>query len=477
MGYVCYAQNNNIKTEAVNASYTIDSKEYDFGNIPDNGGLAEHTFVITNISTTPLVIKQVVSSCGCTTTDWIRLPVPPQEKGYVKASFDPKGRIGRFEQNVTVYINNLDPLELTVKGTVVEGDESTAEKFPLFTASETAHDFGVIGERDGYAEHVFRFKNTGDAPLVVSQVYASCGCTRPEWTRNPVPPGGEGIIVLAYDPKGRPGYFNKSATVYTNEDRGYKRYKLTITGTVVDKTKAPPVNYPDTLAGVALEAKKLIYGDFVRNQENRNSLHIKNYNSGSVYLSLENVPDYITVECPDSLKSGQSSEIAVTIDGVKTAGKRGRITDRLLFSVKDPAGNILGKETLSVTVNYIDDFTKLSPLESINAPHLDIQNTVVEFGQVKKGFLGTGGSATQKILLTNTGRSDLTIHSLTSEDNRIQLPDMKGKIIAAGASLPVKVVVKAKELDTANIDTDMYIVCNDPKGPIRLIKITAQKKE
>jgi hypothetical protein len=102
---------------------------------------------------------------------------------------------------------------------------------------------------------------------------------------------------------------------------------------------------------------------------------------------------------------------------------------------------------------------------------------MIDFGKIKNGFLGMGGNAVKEIVLTNTGKSDLTIHSLTSEDNRVKLPEIKEKVVAAGASMPVKATIKVKELEFADIDTDIYVVCNDPKGPIRMIKITAQKEK
>jgi hypothetical protein len=473
-----YAQNKNITKEAAKASFTIDSKEHDYGNIPENGGLATHTFVITNTGATPLVIKNAVPSCNCTTPDWTREPIPPQKNGFIKASYDPKGRIGAFDRNIAVYIDNSDPVQLTVKGTVVAGDENTAEKLPVFTAIETSHDFGTIGENDGFAEHIFKFKNTGTAALVINRVQVTCGCTKPQWTSVPVLPGEEGNIIIAYSPKGRLGHFNKTATVHTNEDNNYKQHKLTITGTVIARPTDPPmVKYTDTVGGLGIEYKNLIYNNFAQNQENRKFLHIKNYTPETVYLSWNNIPDYITINCPDSLKGEWPGEFTITIDGRKTADKRGRITDNLPFTVKDRTGKILSEETLTVTVNYVDDFKQLSPLESVNAPHLDIQNTMIDFGKIKKGFLGLGGNGTKEISLTNTGKSDLTIHSISSEDKRVKLPDMKKKVIAAGTSLPVKATIKAKYLESADIDTDIYVVCNDPRGPVRMIKITAQKEK
>ena len=78
------------------------------------------------------------------------------------------------------------------------------------------HDFGKFYEQDGEVSVEFKFTNTGDAPLLITNVQAGCGCTRPTWTRTPVEPGESGVILVMYNPRGRPGAFNRAITVTTN---------------------------------------------------------------------------------------------------------------------------------------------------------------------------------------------------------------------------------------------------------------------
>jgi hypothetical protein len=461
----------------VKATFTVDKTEFDYGNIPENGGLANHTFTITNTGSAPLVIKQVVASCGCTTPDWTKDPIAPNKTGEIKVAYNPAGRAGAFSANVAVYCENADPVQLTIKGNVGKANANEAPKLPVFSPEEALHDFGTIGENDGYAEHIFKFKNTGDAPLTVNRILTSCGCTKPEWTETPLEPGQEGIIIITFNPKGRLGNFNKSATVYTNEDNGYKRHKLTITGTVVEKPSDPFATYIDTVGGVGIEAKDLIYKNFNPEKTNRKAMYIKNYNAETVYFSWENVPEYVSVNAPDSLKAEWPGEISVIIDGTKTTEKRGRTKDSFKWNIKNRDGKLLGSGNITATVNYIDDFKQLSPLQGVNAPHLEIKNNQLAFENVKTGFLGLGGTANKEFILTNTGKSDLILHSVSSDDGRVHLPELSGKTVKAGESLNVRVTVKAKELLDSNIEDDIYVVCNDPKGPVRMIKVTAIKNK
>ncbi len=82
---------------------------------------------------------------------------------------------------------------------------------------KTTHDFGKFSEAQPSQECTFKFTNTGDAPLVINQAVASCGCTVPNYTKEPVAPGKTGQIKVTYNGKGKfPGHFKKSITIRTN---------------------------------------------------------------------------------------------------------------------------------------------------------------------------------------------------------------------------------------------------------------------
>ena len=93
------------------------------------------------------------------------------------------------------------------------------------------HDFGTIKESSGKVSTVFTFTNLGDSPLIVTKVEASCGCTTPEWTREPVAPGEQGHIKVTYDPTNRIYFFERSLTVFSNGNPS--KIILTIQGTVI----------------------------------------------------------------------------------------------------------------------------------------------------------------------------------------------------------------------------------------------------
>ena len=115
------------------------------------------------------------------------------------------------------------------------GIASAQEKSAVIVVEgDVTFDFGDIKEADGPVTHVFKIKNTGEAPLVVTKVVASCGCTSPDWTKEPIAPGKNGEVKVTFDPTGRPNTFAKTISIYSNGKTG--SYLLTIKGNVIPKS-------------------------------------------------------------------------------------------------------------------------------------------------------------------------------------------------------------------------------------------------
>jgi len=114
------------------------------------------------------------------------------------------------------------------------GMAKAQERAAVISAIDSAvFDFGNVKEADGPVSHVFKLKNTGEAPLVITSANASCGCTTPEWTKEPIAPGKSGEIKVTYNVVGRPGQFTKTINVVSNVKTG--TYVLTIKGNVIPK--------------------------------------------------------------------------------------------------------------------------------------------------------------------------------------------------------------------------------------------------
>lgn len=88
---------------------------------------------------------------------------------------------------------------------------------PEIKFDKTVHNFGTFSEKTPVQTAVFAFTNIGKAPLIINQAIASCGCTIPSYTKEPIMPGEKGTVKVTYNGKGKfPGHFKKSITIRTN---------------------------------------------------------------------------------------------------------------------------------------------------------------------------------------------------------------------------------------------------------------------
>lgn len=130
---------------------------------------------------------------------------------------------GDSEKKIAALESRLAEMEagktITAKPTATAAAKTPDVKpegpIPSFEWTGTEHDFGTINEND-VVDYTYTFKNTGESPLIIESVRPSCGCTAPNWTKTPIPVGGEGSVDVKFDSKGKPNANNKTVTVTAN---------------------------------------------------------------------------------------------------------------------------------------------------------------------------------------------------------------------------------------------------------------------
>ena len=104
----------------------------------------------------------------------------------------------------------------------------------LALLDSSSFDFGTINE-GGIVEHTFNFKNEGTYPLIINNITSSCGCTTPEWPRDPVLSNETSSIKVRFDSKNKSGPQAKTITVYANTEPS--NFELRLIGIVNSVTK------------------------------------------------------------------------------------------------------------------------------------------------------------------------------------------------------------------------------------------------
>lgn len=104
--------------------------------------------------------------------------------------------------------------------------DAAASKFPVLTFDKTEHDFGEI-EAKTNVETVFSYTNTGEAPLVITDIKSSCGCTVPQdWSKEPLAPGEKGQFTVKFNGSGK-NKVSKTVTITANTEAGKETVKIT----------------------------------------------------------------------------------------------------------------------------------------------------------------------------------------------------------------------------------------------------------
>lgn len=155
---------------------------------------------------------------GSTTAQEKTTEQKPKKKLFQKANKEVK-EINNSDQPIKVkekaeQQNTVPSVIKDMKET--ETPEAPAEDAPVFEFMEESFDFGseiIDGEK---VTHKFSFTNVGPTPLIIEKVKASCGCTTPNWPKQPIAPGATGEITATYNSKGRIGKFNKAIRITSN---------------------------------------------------------------------------------------------------------------------------------------------------------------------------------------------------------------------------------------------------------------------
>jgi hypothetical protein len=333
--------------------------------------------------------------------------------------------------------------------------------------SATEHDFGTFKEEAGRQTFDFLVTNTGTDPLVIQNVVASCGCTTPEWTKQPIPAGSKGKITAIYDPKDRPGVFNKTLSVYTNSKP--EIVTLIIKGEVTPREKTVEELFTFLVGSVRFESQNLAFTNVKKTGKKIRIMQLVNTSTVPVKVEFDGLPAHLTIKAnPETLKPGQKGLVEGTYDATKNPGW-GSVYDMVKIKLNGvPQENAY----YSVSANLVEDFSSLSKEAMANAPVFKIASTTVDLGKIK--------SSTQndvEFKFTNEGKSDLMIRHIkaTCGCTAIQQGN-QGVGIKPGESSSIKAVF-SPGTSPGKVTKSIYVYTNDPKNSEVVLMLNADVEQ
>lgn len=219
-------------------SFKFKTESFDFGDV-EEGPQATYKFEFTNVGDQPIIITNAQASCGCTTPDWTKEPIPPQGKGFIQATYNTQGRIGAFNKSITVYSNAVEPTKVMyIKGIVYTKEnmpitytKEQLEASPIISVNKLSHNFGKV-EKNQKVSTSFKVTNSGKSDLKINNVTSGCNCTSYTIDKEVIKPNESATMTISYTPRGNNEVMD-IASVLTN-DITKKSVKIELNATVVE---------------------------------------------------------------------------------------------------------------------------------------------------------------------------------------------------------------------------------------------------
>ncbi len=329
---------------------------------------------------------------------------------------------------------------------------------PHFSFEKEVYDFGTFKEEDGIQKYQFKFKNTGKMPLVISDIKASCGCTSPEWSKAPVAGGKDGFIKVTFDPKDRPGVFNKTITITSNSDEPTKVLK--IKGKVIARPRTTKDNYPHKAGALRLKSNHIAMTRIAHNAEKSSEIIIFNPTNKPSTVIFDKLPKHITLSQKKVLVPSKK-EVSVEIKyNAKLKKDWGFSTDMIYMIVDGERGSNI----LRVSAEIYEDFSSLTEQQKLNAPRIKVDKKMLDMGEMKAGELKK-----YQFKLSNTGKSDLIVRKINVSCG-CTATKLSNNTIKPGASETLDITFNSKGLSGKQMKT-ISVISNDVKQPKTILRL------
>lgn len=327
---------------------------------------------------------------------------------------------------------------------------------------ETVHNFGAFSEDDGRVECAFRVVNEGDEPLTILAARASCGCTVPSYSREPIAPGDTARVMVSYNPTGRPGKFSKGVTVDLSDQQ---RTRLMVEGTVIGAQNTVRSRYPVEAGPLKLRGTQLPFGTVKKTSTASAIFDVYNASDRPVVPHWENVPDFVSVTAiNDTIAPGEQNAYSFVIYPQRTP-LYGVATAEAQFCVP-------GQEPVAVGLAAIieEDFSTLSDRELADAPKIHLSEQRVDFGTLGHE------PVSRTITVGNLGKNPLVLRRVYTAEKGVEIK-VSQKQVKRGGKAEIVLTVHPDQLPSHHpLNAPVQIVTNDPDQPLTMVRLVGLRQ-
>lgn len=332
---------------------------------------------------------------------------------------------------------------------------------PRFTSSTEMYDFGQIEWKHPVTVQ-YSITNTGNQPLVLTEVEPDCACSVARWTKTPIAPGAKGVVDVTFDAEAL-GRFNKSVAIYTNAQPHLVYLKFN--GEVVQEIKDFTKTHPYLIGQIRIDKNSLDFPDVQAGEKPVIHVGVVNLSERPYEPVLMHLPPYLQTEVkPNVLQKGEKGIITVTLNPERLTGLG--LTQASVYLARF-AGDKVGEENeIPVSAILLPDFSGMTETERANAPAVKLSTTELDMGAA----LAKKSKAHQDIVITNTGRSPLQISKLQVFHPAVGV-SLKKSVLRPGESTRLRVTVVKKSIGKKRRHLRLLMITNDPVQPKVVIDI------
>ena len=333
------------------------------------------------------------------------------------------------------------------------------------TFDKKVHEFGVVLWKHP-ATATFTVKNDGDKPLVISNVTTSCGCTLADWTKDPIAPGSKGTVTTTFDAKAL-GHFYKDIGVYCNASD--RPIYLMISGEVSADPKNYTLTHPIEIGAIRLDKDAIEFDDTHKGDKPTMEIQVANTTSEVYTPVLMHLPPYLeAVAIPERIGKKATGKIKVTLDTDKLP-KFG-LTTATVYLSRFPGDKVSDENSIPVSAVLLPDFSNMSQEQRLNPPAVELSAEELVFPT-----LAENEKKSQKVVVTNVGKSDLEITDLQVFNSALGV-QLKKRVLKPGASTKMKITAYGKFLKKVKGTPRVLMITNDPNCPKVIVKVKVTAK-
>lgn len=342
-----------------------------------------------------------------------------------------------------------------------------------FQFDKTEHDFGQFNEGDGPVTTIFTFTNSGTAPILLNNVQASCGCTTPQWPREPIEPGKTGEIAVTFNPSGRPGRFQKSITIQSNATTN--PYRLYIRGYVLPKLASLTDVYKNKIGLLSVKNNSVDFGMVKKNISPAPLQQIEYANHSNTPLTI--VPQiagddsgYLLVSTTHDTKPVGVKEVGTfnVLLNPQKCNLWGPVeTDFLVIVNGDTARDASRK--IKVSFEIVDDVENMSLQDRMSAPIIEV------VPELDLGTVTVGQKMKHEISYKNKGVRPLEIRRIICDDALFTIP-MPKKNVAAGKTGVLTLNYLGANQEAGKYSRLLTLYTNDPDNAKITINVSWEVK-